>query len=73
MRFSAVGESGVGRGGGGGGGGGRVGQQQQQQELKMEVERLRQELLEQREVCVAAKEEGDELQAAAEEVGTICS
>lgn len=72
VRFSAVAGGGAGRGGGGGGGGDRIGQQQRQQELESEVERLRRELHEQREACVAAKAEGDERQAAVEEVGTTC-
>lgn len=69
MRFSAVAGGGVGRDGGGGGGHRVDQQQQQQEELKREVERLRQELQEQREACVVAKAKGDELQAAVEEVG----
>ncbi|CAM9540601.1 unnamed protein product [Pylaiella littoralis] len=74
MRSSAVAGGGVGRGGGGGSGGGGGGgdyvdQQQQQRGLKSEVERLKLELQGQREACVAATSEGDELKATVREVG----
>lgn len=72
MRFS---DEAIGTGGGRRGsnerGGAAQQQQQEREELEREVGWLRRELQEQREACVVAEAQGDELQATVEEASCI--